>query len=108
MAKNRKDHPERKIMKSHWESYRNFILTFSPLWFAFALLFLITFWKPSALHGLFSSFIFIAGFSGVVIILKREIPLVFYSITGVQAVGEGIMFTMVCWAAALGLYLHGL
>ncbi|SRR5258707_10854901 len=108
MAKKHQDDLERNIMNSYWKSYRDLSVTFSPALIALALLVLVTFWKPSALHGMLSSFIFITGFSGVIIIVKREIPLVFYSITGMQAMGEGIIFTLVCWAMALYLHLHGL
>ena|ERR1700690_2312946 len=108
MAKKGKDNLEHEITDSYWKSYRNLFITFSPALIALALLFLITFWKASALHGMGSLFIFITGFSGVIIIIKREIPLVFYSVTGAQAIGEGIIFTIVCWSMALYLHLHGL
>lgn len=49
---------------------------------------------------------FIWGFSGVVIIVKREVPGTFISIKGVHAIIIGLMETAFCWGIAFrGIYL---
>jgi hypothetical protein len=110
MAKKKKVDLERKIMDtdSYWKSYLNLVITFSPTLVALALLVSAPlFWKEAP-RGLLSLVFFIAGFSGVIIIVKREIPLVLYSaITGWQAVLEGVLISVICWALAIYGYLYG-
>ncbi len=99
---------ERKIMNAYWKSLLNQLITFLPVFVSLGLLIVsAALWKGPVPHVLITSSIFIAGFAEVIIIIKREIPLIYYSITGVQAVGEGIIFTLICWVAALYLQIHG-
>jgi hypothetical protein len=108
MPKKRKDDLERKIMNSYLESYRNLLFTVSPVLVALALLILSAYFRDGPVPQVLGTFsFFIAGFFGVIVIIKREIPMVFDSITGVQAVVEGIIFTVACWAIFLYLlYVH--
>lgn len=44
---------------------------------------------------------FLAGFSGVVTIFRKEIPITLGSVKGKWAVIQGMAFTVFCWGSAI-------
>ena len=50
---------------------------------------------------------FVSGFTGVIIIIRKEIPIPIGSIQGKRAVVEGLLFTIVLWSIALYGLLFG-
>jgi hypothetical protein len=51
---------------------------------------------------------FLAGFTGIIIILRRESPMSIGSVTGKWALLEGIVFTTFCWGISLYFWLTSL
>ena len=92
----------------YWKSLMRLSIVLVPVFIALAIFLSLLFWNGPMPSHILSLIIFVSGFSGIIIIVKREIPLGFYSITGLQAVGEGTVFVLVCWIGALYLYLQGL
>ena len=56
----------------------------------------------------FSLGAFIAGFSGVIIMFRREIPTSLVAIRGNAAVVFGILLTGLMWVSAIAVYIMGL
>lgn len=52
--------------------------------------------------------LFTVGFSGVIVIVRKEIPTAFSKIHGTRAVIEGILFVALFWGAALFFLVDGL
>jgi len=52
--------------------------------------------------------LFISGFTGVIIVIRKEIPIPMGSIHGNRAVVEGFLFTCLLWAISLYIFLFGL
>jgi hypothetical protein len=50
----------------------------------------------------------LAGFTGIIIILRKESPMSIGYVTGKWAVIEGIVFTIFCWGASLYFWLTSL
>lgn len=51
---------------------------------------------------------FIAGFTGVIIVVRKEIPMAFRNITGTRAVVEGAILIIFFWSAAIYIAIYGL
>ncbi len=73
------------------------ILTYVPLFAGLGILVL----SPVGGSIVLSLSFFIAGFTGMIVILRREIPVFFYTITGRKAVIEGAIFVACCWVFAI-------
>jgi hypothetical protein len=79
-----------------------FLITASPMLVALLVLFLFARPVTPALGGLF---FFLAGLSGVIVVIRREEPTGLYKVTGWPAVIRGAIFTAFCWGIGLYLYL---
>jgi hypothetical protein len=47
---------------------------------------------------------FIAGFTGLIVVIRKESPMAIGSIRGKWAVWEGALFTAICWGLALVMW----
>ena len=93
---------------SYWDKYRKLLLTISPLFLGLAALILVGYLSPDPLSPiLLSSMFFLAGFMGVIIIVRHEVPVVLFTITGVQAIVEGSFVILLFWGAAAYIILRG-
>jgi hypothetical protein len=79
------------------------LFTFSPV---FLMLAIIYFYNGPVSSLTWSLLFFLAGFSGVIIVVRKEIPMSFYSIQGKRAVVEGTLFTIFLWSLALYLLVE--
>ena len=94
---------------SYWDKYRKLLLTISPLFLGLVALILIGYLSPDPLSPiLLGLMFFLAGFMGVIIIVRREVPVVLFTITGVQAIVEGSFVILLFWGAAAYIILRGL
>jgi hypothetical protein len=48
---------------------------------------------------------FLAGFTGVIVIIRKESPMSIGSLRGKSAIWLGVLFTAVCWGLALYMWL---
>jgi len=55
-----------------------------------------------------STSFFLAGFTGIIIIIRKESQMSIGSVHGKWAVFEGLVFTIVCWGIAVYVWLFGL
>src|SRR4030095_2677945 len=78
-------------------------LTTLPIFVAFGVIALSS--HPTS--AVFSLSAFIAGFSGVIIAIRKEIPSSFRSIRGMPALITGIGVTVLCWVYSIILLLFG-
>ncbi len=81
------------------------ILTFLPMILALPLLIAMTGVIPNIRFGLFS---FIVGLTGVIIVIRKEIPMALGSIKGKSAVIQGTVIIILCWLAAIYFTIYGL
>ena len=72
-------------------------LTSLPILIAFAVIAVSD--HPS--NMIFSLSAFIAGFSGVIIIFRKEVPSSFASIRGMPALIIGSVVTLLCWSISI-------
>ncbi len=56
----------------------------------------------------FSLAAFLAGFSGVVTVIRKEIPMTVRSVTGRSAVIQGVIFTIINWLFAIYFAIEAL
>jgi hypothetical protein len=90
---------------SFFTGYINLLITVAPMLAALA----IIFWSKRPVRPfIFSLSFFIAGFTGLIVIIRREIPMIFNTISGLQAIIEGGIVTIFCWGVAIYIYLYGL
>lgn len=47
---------------------------------------------------------FIAGFTGLIVVIRKESPMSIGSLRGKWAVWEGALFTIICWGLALVMW----
>jgi uncharacterized membrane protein YccC len=57
---------------------------------------------------LLSASFFLAGFTGVIVMIRKESPTSIGGIRGKWAVVEGLIFTIICWGIAAYLLVFGL
>jgi hypothetical protein len=57
---------------------------------------------------LFSLGGFVAGISGIIIILRKEIPTIVSSVRGTRAIVEGIIITSICWGSSIIILFEGI
>ncbi|MBK7454378.1 MAG: hypothetical protein IPJ46_11870 [Anaerolineales bacterium] len=70
---------------------------------------LILFLSKKPLTGTaFALSFFIAGFYGVIVIIRKEIPMALRSVYGKWAVIQGLSVTVFCWGSAIYFFLFGL
>jgi len=81
------------------------ILIFSPALLALWILFMSS--GPLSKATLALIF-FIAGCTGVIIAIRREIPMSLQSLKGKSAVIQGISLTITCWLIAIYFAIYGL
>jgi hypothetical protein len=81
---------EKEMIKGVWKSF----LVFSPILLGF-MAFAISISLGS----------FIAGFTGIIIVTRKEIPAGFTSIRGTRAVVEGVLITILFWGSAVFFFL---
>ena len=62
---------------------------------------------PLNSHVLSVSF-FLAGFTGIIIMIRKESPVSIGSVRGRGVVFEGLVFTIICWGIALYVWAFGL
>ncbi|MBL0345151.1 hypothetical protein [Candidatus Villigracilis affinis] len=84
---------------------RLMIMTFSPLILGFLLLVAMNGVIPNIRFSLFS---FIVGLTGVIIVIRKEIPMALGSIKGKSAVFQGAVITILFWLFALYSAIYGL
>ena len=102
MTKNKNKEEQTKfILQGLWLSF----LTFLP---AFIGLAIITLTINSMGDLGFSLGSFVAGFTGVIIILRKEIPTALNRIKGTRAIVEGILITVLLWGAAIFVFVEKL
>ena len=92
---------KKKIQKLVLNGMLKSFLTSLPILIAFAVIILSN--HPS--RATFSLAAFIAGFSGVIIIIRKEVPSSFASIRGVPAVIIGIIGTLLFWTCSVIILL---
>lgn len=80
---------------------KNLLVT-SPALLGFSI---ILFSKGPVNDTTFSLGLFLAGFTGVIVALRREIPMSIGSIRGRWAVIQGIGFAILLWSSALLILL---
>ena len=80
-------------------------MTFSPIALAFLLLLAMDKVIPNIRFGLFA---FLSGFTGVIIVIRREVPMSLGSIKGKPAVIQGAVIIILYWLAAIYLTIYGL
>ncbi|HUH95995.1 MAG TPA: hypothetical protein VLZ89_01460, partial [Anaerolineales bacterium] len=78
------------------------LVTASPMIIAGLVLFLFATPVTPALASLF---FFLMGLSGVIVMIRRELPTSLYKIAGWPAVLEGAIFTAFCWGMGVDIYL---
>jgi len=100
MSKSRTEIFSERI-KSMQRGWMLSVLTYSPAIVGLALMFLLVGHVPTTL--LFSLATFVAGFSGVIILIRKEVPSSLWTIRGRGAILRGIGWVIVCWGAALYL-----
>ena len=94
---------------SYWDKYRKLLITASPVFLALAILILFGyFWNGPLPPQMLSLIFFVGGFTGIIIVVRREFPAVLFTITGVQAIVEGSIVTIFLWGAAAYIILQGL
>ncbi|HEY9152422.1 MAG TPA: hypothetical protein VIN60_06005, partial [Anaerolineales bacterium] len=85
------------------------LMTASPMFLALAILALLSYVSndpiPPITLGLM---FFLGGFMGIIIIVRREVPAILFTITGVQAIVEGSVVTLFFWGSAAYIILRGL
>lgn len=95
MTRNKnKEERTKFILQGLWLSF----LTFLPAFIGLAII-ILTINKMAGVG--FSLGSFVAGFTGVIIILRKEIPTVLNRIQGTRAVIEGTLITVLLWGAAI-------
>jgi hypothetical protein len=68
----------------------------------------ILFFSKRPLDSTILGFImFIAGFAGVIAVIRQEIPTVLYVISGKKAIIEGSIIILLCWGGAIYILLSG-
>jgi hypothetical protein len=94
---------------SYWDKYRKLLLTVSPMFLALLMLILLNYTlKGPVSPFLISLSFFISGFMGIIIIVRREVPVVLFTIKGTQAIVEGGVVTFFFWGSALYIILQGI
>ncbi len=94
---------------SYWDKYRKLLLTASPLFLALLILVLMSYASKEPISPfLISSTFFISGFMGIIIVVRREVPAVLFTVRGTQAIVEGSLVTLFFWGSALYIILQGL
>jgi hypothetical protein len=78
------------------------LITASPMLFALIVFFLFARPATPAFTGLC---FFLTGFSGVIVMIRREEPTGLHKVTGWPAVLRGAIFTAFCWGIGLYVYL---
>jgi hypothetical protein len=80
------------------------LITFMPIFVGLGLIFA----GKGPIERCITSFsFFISGFTGVIIIIRKEIPIPMGSIEGGRAVIEGLLLTIVLWSISLYIILFG-
>jgi len=101
MSKKNHEKPRGTDWDSYWDKYRKLLITASPVFLALAILTLFGYFWNGPLPPLMLSLIFfVGGFTGVIVVVRREFPAVIFTITGVQAIVEGSLVTVLLWGAA--------
>ena len=91
---NNKEEQTKFILQGMWLGF----LTFLPVFIGLAIMILTT----NSMGGLgFSAGSFVAGFTGVTIMLRKEIPTALNRIQGKRAVVEGMIITTLLWGTAI-------
>jgi hypothetical protein len=106
-----KNHRKQKV--ADWvafrDEYKKLSLTALPMLLAWVILILFSyFWNGPVPTIVLSSMFFLAGFMGIIIIVRREIPAVLFTITGAPAIVEGSIVTIFFWGSAAYMILRGL
>jgi len=78
------------------------VLTYLPIFIGFVIISTFGGLKNPLAFGFAS---FVSGFTGVIFIVRREIPTALISIKGKRAVIEGAIITLVCWSGAIYIAL---
>lgn len=79
------------------------LLVFSPMFISFGIVVM-----AGSNPLLFSLAAFIAGCSGVIIILRREIPAALGTTRGANAIVQGALITLICWGLSIVILVEGL
>ena len=81
------------------------LLTWAPILLGLGLLFLSK--RPLSSNMISISFLII-GLTGLIVAIRKEIPVTSYVISGKQAVIEGIIFAGLFWAGAVYVFIYGI
>ena len=92
-----------------WNEYKKLLITVLPVLLGLAIMILVGYFWIGPLPPLMLSLIFfVGGFTGIIIVVRREIPVVLFTIKGIQAIVEGSVVTLFFWGSALYIILRGL
>jgi len=94
---------------SYWDKYRKLLLTISPIFLGLTILILAGYLSKESLSPILLSLIFfLGGVVGIIIIVRREVPAVLFTITGLPAIVEESFVTLVFWGCGIYIILRGL
>lgn len=81
------------------------ILTFSP---ALLALWILSMSKGPLSQTTLAMISFLVGCSGVIIAIRKEIPMSLKNVKGKSAVFQGVSLTIICWLLAIYFAIFGL
>ena len=91
-----------------WREYKKLLITALPMALAFVITLLAGYlWNGPLPPTMLSLIFFVGGFTGFIIIVRREIPAVIFTIMGLPAIVAGSLMTIFLWGAAFYIILRG-
>jgi hypothetical protein len=96
MASKKRNDNLREAGKEMWKGFWRSFLVFSPAFVGLVIIFMA---KGDPL--IFSLGSFFAGFTGIIIMTRKEIPTVVTSIRGTRAIIEGALITIILWGVSI-------
>ncbi|HUH98060.1 MAG TPA: hypothetical protein VLZ89_11915 [Anaerolineales bacterium] len=101
--------PKAKDQDPFWNEYGKLLLTSSPVFAALIFLALLNhFWKGPISPTLLGLTFFAGGFTGFIIVVRREFPAVLFRLRGVPAIALGGLVLLFFWGSAVYIILQAL
>lgn len=92
---------------SYWGKYRKLLITASPMFLALLMLILLSSSSNDPISpAMLSLAFFVSGFMGVIMIVRREVPLIVFSFNGMVAIVTGSVVTAFFWGSTLYILLR--
>ena len=83
-------------------------MTISPIFLGLAILILVGYFSKEPLSPiLLGLMFFVGGFMGIIIIVRREVPAVIFTVKGTFAIFQGSIVTLFFWGSAAYIILRG-